>query len=106
MDERAAVWKRAAEHDPARRGFDDDRCWLPHFALPTGDGELSREPVEEDVRGSFAAIESLAGWCVATMPCDPRDAMNRTRARLAARELEAMAKAIRHALAHFERSST
>jgi hypothetical protein len=40
------------------------------------------------------------------MPCAPTDATNRTRARLAARELEAMAKAIRHALAHFERSST
>jgi hypothetical protein len=106
MSARTRVWARAVAHDRLQRGFDDDRCWLPHFALPTGDGELSREPVEEDVRGSFAAIESLAGWCVATMPCDPGDAMNRTRARIAARELEAMAKAIRHALAHFERSST
>lgn len=107
MSAGTAAWERAFAHDRAKRGFDDDRCWLPHFALPTGDGgELSREPVEEDIRGTFAAIESLAGWCVAAMPGDPRDATNRMRARVAASELEAMAKAIRRALATFERSST
>jgi hypothetical protein len=86
MDERAAIWERAREHQPERRGFDDDRAWFPALAMSTEGVRARHRPVvTEDLRATLAGIESLAGWWVRTMPCDPvadRDQLLQVAARL------------------------
>ena len=89
-------WKSLADYPRARRGFDDDRAWLPHFSVPHG--VLVRAVLAEDVRGSLAAIAEFAGWWAHMMPCDPADRERRELLVAVAKELESMAAALRSAL--------
>ena len=101
MSSSPSVWKVAT--DPAnrgQRGFDDPACWLPHFAIPTPPARCPSRPlVEEDVRGSFAAISELAGFWARLLPCDPDNPAVRESVGVIAEGLEEMACALRLALA-------
>lgn len=111
MSDRGQAWEAAVHVDRHRRGFDHERCWLPHFTVPArAPGErsrgLSRAPVEEDIRGTLAAIAELAGWCVSTMPCDPDIADDRECITAIAQELENLARGLRCALETHEKERT
>jgi hypothetical protein len=106
MADRARVWDAASRQEWLRRGFDDTRAWLPHCALPTPpEPRLGRQVVEEDVRGTFAAIGALAGWWCRQMPCDPASENTRECAGVIAQELEEMAGELRNALNDYERTA-
>jgi hypothetical protein len=95
------VWDRVGAREPGHRGFDDESCWLPGFALRPG-GELQRPLVHEDVRATFSAIESLAGWTARTQLLDPADDWKRAQALVVAHELEDMAHALRVVLNDYD----
>jgi hypothetical protein len=99
MSAPSGVWAKVRAHDRLRRGFDDALCWSPHFALP---GELQRRLVADDVVGTFAAIESVAGWLVRTHKLDPADDRERELALEAAHELEDLAHVLRVGLDNYE----
>lgn len=109
------AFDRAEVSDRATRGFDSDTAFLPHVALqrmpaaarriPAEGRRLSRPPVPEDFRGTFAAIEALAGWWRAVMPCDPDSQLARDLMRKAAAELEDLTAAIRETLDIVERTA-
>jgi hypothetical protein len=103
------VWDRVGRRELGRRGFDDSRAWLAHFALPSaaaGEGGLSRPPVMEDLQGSFVALEGMCGWWARVMPCDPRNETVRGAMRELAAEVEASACAIKTALDNYEEQET
>lgn len=92
----------ASRYPRLARGFDDPGGWLPHFAIPelSEDGEgvrFSREPLEEDVRGSFAAISALSGFIAGCLPCEPSQDLTPA-LRCFAQALENQARALRVAL--------
>jgi hypothetical protein len=82
-----------------RRGFDDGRAHLPALAVT---GPIGRAVEPEEIRGSFAAIESLAGWFARTVPMDWRDGADLGVLRFAARELGVSAMALLRALEDLE----
>lgn len=99
MSKSDQLWDAIDAVGSERRGFDGGRCWLPQFALPAGAaGPLLRELLDEDVRGTLAAIETLAGWWARTMPCDPNSATTRETVKGVVDELEVLTGSLRWAL--------
>lgn len=103
------IWDRVSRQSSLQRGFDFDGAGLSHLALEAV-RDLRTQPggpplVEDDCRGSFAAICELAGWWRWHMPCDPDDASARQAMAGAADELMRMAFEIRRALRNDEETT-
>jgi hypothetical protein len=81
------------------RGFDDWGAHLPQLAVSA---PLGRVIEPEEIRGSFAAIESLAGWYARTVPTDWRELADVGLLAYVARELGRSAMALRWALEDLE----
>jgi hypothetical protein len=104
LAERREVGDAARRIELPHRGFDGD--WvsqLAFLALPPVDDAAETHPArvlaQEDVRGSFAAVESLSGYVARTFPLRPQERAQMELADGVAEHLERMLGGLRRGLA-------